>query len=228
MNMTRRNFAAVVAVPVGALAIGAVALPSLNFTAEAKGVPGKGRGRFNDPLLAQLNADLHGLAKEARTKPNGRKGTVRAMELLIGVTATHFAQHYDAGLTERIQQGIRTHGTKEAWIARALVTAPQSALTVDRARQGLDLLDTASLGGRLREAAANLGTVRAKLSDDGAYRPVIYMNCSDLLRTVEHYGDLAATLGMFAIVEPGPFFEAGALAAGFVWLTYRTAYYMQC
>ena len=75
-----------------------------------------------------------------------------------------------------------------------------------------------------KELVSTLDAARAELEDyvDGRGGP------EALLRTAEHYTWLASVLGMFALVEPGPFFEAGLLAAGTVAAAYRAAYWMSC
>jgi hypothetical protein len=225
--MTRRNFAAAVAVPVGALA-----LPVVQAAAQATRAQGNLRAprALRDPVMTQLHNDIHGLVAEANARPLGRKASLRAIESLLAVEATHFAQHYDAGLSRSLAQGVRASGGKDALIARLLQSNPNPAYTLDQYRQGLDLLEHAPMSAVIRQAVINVREVREKAPDLAlaGYRPVVYMNCSDLLRTAEHYTWLAGVLGMFALVEPGPFFEAGLLAAGTVAAAYRAAYWMSC
>ncbi len=57
---------------------------------------------LQDPVLTQLHADIRELASEARANPIGRKASLRAPESLLGVEATHFAQHYDAARRIRV------------------------------------------------------------------------------------------------------------------------------
>lgn len=222
--MTRRNFAAVVAVPVGAFALPVVqaAQPAM---AQA---PARAPRKLRDPVLTQLHDDIHGLIAEAKGNAGTRKQSMRAIEALLMVTATHFAQHYDAGLTALIQRKIRDSGGKDALISRALQSVPNPPYTTDQYRRGLDLLDRGSVGAWLREAAIDARKVRVSLPDQAAYRPVIYMSCTDLQRTVADLEYLAGIIGVGALIEPGPFFEAGLVAVGVVWAFYATAERIYC
>lgn len=224
--MTRRNFAAVVAVPVGALA-----LPVVRAAAQPAASQGPARSRraLRDPVLTQLDNDIHGLIAEAKGNAGSRKQSMRAIEALLMVGGTHFALHYDAEITRRVTAAVRSAGSAETTVARLLQSVQNPEATLDQYRQGLELLRKAPLSAHLRQTAINLGDARKRMPEAvlAGYRPVIYMNCSDLRKTVDYYSHLAAVLGAFALVEPGPFFEAGVVAAGLVAATYQATYWFQ-
>lgn len=225
--MTRRGFAAAVVVPVGALAIRAAWFAE---PVAAQGPRGTRTTALQDPVLTQLHADIQELASEARANPTGRKASLRAIESLLAVEATHFGQHYDAGLSALLGQGVRTSGGADALVARLLQANPSAAYTPDQYRKGLDLLLEAPLSVWIRQTAGHLREIREKapaLALAG-YRPAIYMNCSDLLRSIEHWTWVGGIIGMGALVEPGPFFEAGLLAVGTVIAGYQLAYWISC
>jgi hypothetical protein len=185
-----------------------------------------------DPMLEGIQADVLELVREAKASPSARKPSLRAIESLLNVQAAHVGRSYDAQIKKAVQSAIKRHGGKDNLAGHLLQIAPASARTITftQCREALDLLESTPLSALTRKAALDLRKVREKAPDLAlaGYRPVIYMNCSDLRRAIEHFQWLGSIIGMSALVEPGPFFEAGLLAVGTIIAGYKLAEFMAC
>jgi hypothetical protein len=185
-----------------------------------------------DPMLEGIQADVLDLVREAKASPSARKPSLRAIESLLNVQASHVARGYDAQIRSAVQNAIKRHGGKDNLASHLLQIAPASArtMTFTQCREALDLLESTPLSALTRKAASDLRKVREQAPDLAlaGYRPVIYMNCSDLRRAIEHFQWLGGVIGMGALVEPGPFFEAGLLAVGTILAGYKLAEFIAC